>query len=262
MGQDHLITGYRDLQASTDEKSAGFFFLEKVLNARIALDLNTGTHEYDEEVNVYIGYLLMSLVTSDAFLKVKPYVSPYDADVRHYLDEHPGSRAQYCVYRENADFGLVSESLFLGYDHPGSYHRRVLSDRDDESRIALYYELAASALIHLTCANAALVHVLVSISDNIGEVIALLRKVAADYFEFIERISSGSLFHLEKDISRMADDTSYQRKLDEFLRQYADYMNAPTPERHSDLLAMVAELKKLNTGFCFDEGKLAVPPGL
>jgi|GEM_PF-1831576 len=255
MAEEKLIHGYHDIKDGP-QKSTAFYFLENVLHARIALNLGTGLHNYDEEVNIYIAYLLMSLMTSDAFIKTKPYISAYDDDVRRYLEIHPDMRSQYTVYRENADFGLISDSVFLGVEHAGSYHGRVLAGCDDGPRIALYYELAASALAHLTCANATLVHVLASIADNYDDVARLLRTVAADYFDFMEKLSDGEIFHLEREASAPAIKTAYEQRLDEFLKAYYDYTNTPSEQGRQQVLAIVAELKKLNAGFRFDESKL------
>ncbi len=256
MARKKLIRTYHDIEEGVREDT-NFFFLENVLKARIALDIGTGLHDYDEEVNVYVAYLLMSLVTTDALIRAKPYISAYDGDVRKYLEEHPGARNEYRVYRENADYGLVAETVFSGQEHPGSYYERVLSERDESGRIALYYQLAASALSHLTCANTTLVHVLASIADNYGDVEKLLRKVSKDYFELIERLSDGSLYHMQLEAAGIAAKNDYDRRLDEFLKAYYEYTLNPTEEGRRQVMGLVEGLRALNKDFNFDERKLS-----
>jgi hypothetical protein len=255
MARKKLVRGYHDLKDGSREETV-FFFLEHLLKARIALNLQTGLHEYDQETNVYIAFLLMSLLTTDAFVRVKPYISAYDADVRRYLENHPGLRNEYRVYKDNADYGLLAETVFLGYDHAGSYYGRVLSERDHGAHISLYYEQAASALAHLACANVTLVHVLSSIASNFEEIMLLVRKVAGDYFDFIERISKGELYHLQREVAKLAGKSEYDRVLDAFLEAYYEYTNEPSEVRRRKVLGLVAALKTLNENFNFDEGKL------
>ena len=187
-----LVNPFFDLK-STAIQETRFFFLNYVLKARADLHLESGLHANDQETNVYLAGLLSSLASSDAFLRQKEYVSPFDIDIRNYLDIHPGARTKYVVYRENADFGLVSRGIFKGYVHPGAYQKIVMSKSDPQGRIAVYYELAASALTHLQGSHASLVPVFCSIADNLQEILYILARAAGYYFDLMERITDGSL---------------------------------------------------------------------
>ena len=233
----------------------GAFFLEYVLKARTDLHLESGGHECDEELNVYVAGLLNSLVSSDSFLRQKPYISPFDADVQMWLASHPGLRNTFTVYRDNADFGLLLLGLFRGYVHPGSYHKIVLADQDKQGRVALYYELAASALTHLQGKHGSLIDVFEALSGHLNEIIRLLQHVSNEYFDLIERIPDGSFFHLERELNGAALRKQYEVKLDEFLKCYTVYKEQPTDEGKKQLLTLAEELKKLNADFKFD-GKL------
>ena len=87
-----IISSFYNLgEKQTQETS--FFFLEHLLKARAGLHMESGLHEYDQEINIYLMGLLNSLFGSDTFLKQKPYISPFDTDIRDYLETHP-------VYRD------------------------------------------------------------------------------------------------------------------------------------------------------------------
>ncbi|MBD3322356.1 MAG: hypothetical protein GF350_14745, partial [Chitinivibrionales bacterium] len=164
--------------AHGDEEKRDFFFLDNVLKARIDLNLETGCNgENDEATNVYLAGLLESLTQSGGVLAVKPYISPYDADVRAYLEKFPGTRNEFVVYKDNADFGLMSVSVFTGYEHEGSYYNKVLADRDESGRIAIYYELAAGALAHLQNSRVMLVDTFYYMAEHIDQVVQITRKV-------------------------------------------------------------------------------------
>jgi hypothetical protein len=241
---------------SAEGKEMNRFFLHHILSARIALDCSTGAHEHDEEVNVYLANLFVSCISAPLFIEPKPYISSYDLDIRRYLERHPGSRTEYRVYKDNADFGLIANGVFLGYHHPGSYHDRVLAGTNDMRRISLYYTMAASALLH--CRGAVtLIPVFYEIAGYIEEVVAILRRVAGEYFNFIERFSDATLYHLEKEMNEKAErEKPFEERLDEFLSLYSKYKKSPSALLKKKLCMMAEELKKQNSWFLFDKNKL------
>jgi hypothetical protein len=251
MSAGKILTPYFDLKEQSTGKS-GFFFLEHILKARIDLHLESGENEFDQELNVYIAGLMNSLVKSDSLLRQKPYISPFDNDVRQWLAAHPGLRNEYTVYRENADFGLVLSGLFSGYEHEGSYHHIVMSDHDEQGRIALYYELAASALAHLQGNNLSLIDVFETLAGHLDEILRILNHTAHCYFDLLERMSEGSVFHLERELDALDNKKKYDAKLDEFLKCYATYKDAPSQAGKEQLLLLARELKKLKSDFNFD----------
>jgi hypothetical protein len=201
---------------------------------------------------MYIASLLGSVATESRLILNKPYLSSYDFIIRSYIETHPGTRCEYQVYKDNADFGLIYNSFFSGYEHEGSYFQRVLSDRDENPRIAFYYKLAASALVHLRGVNNALVHVLYEIGKHIREIAAIIRKVAGDYFDIIGRLSEGSLFHLQKELDQAMQKSEYMKKLDEFLKLLSEYKAKALPELKEKIVGLVSDLKILSPRFSFD----------
>jgi hypothetical protein len=252
MEKPALPGSFFDLKNSEVQETR-FFFLNYVLKARADLHLESGLHENDQETNVYLAGLLNSLVTSDAFVRQKEYLSPFDMDICNYLDAHPGTRTRYIVYRDNADFGLVCRGLFQGYLHTGAYQKIVLPNDDPQGRIAVYYELAASALAHLQGSHAMLVPVLCSIADYLSEVVNIMARAAGYYFELMERISNGSMFHLERELNIMDKSKAYSTKVDEFLKAYGEYKSGPTEEGRRKLLALANECSLMNERFKFEE---------
>ncbi len=250
-----IITTYYDIYAAENEESL-YFFLEHLLKARIDLHMETGENAYDEEVNMYLANLLHSVLTSRFEITGKPYLSPFDIDVRKYINEHPGLRNEYIVYKDNADFSLVYDSIFLGFHHDGSYHDRVMPDEDIKPRIAQYYNFAASALGHLRGMHETLVQVLYALAQQIKEIAIIVRKAAGDYFNFIERLTTGSFYHLQKNIIRALDKNKYKEKIDTFLTLFKEYKTETSFELKQKLLDIVHEIKQLNPEFVFDEGIL------
>jgi hypothetical protein len=241
---------------SGEKEEVTYFFLEKILRARVSMHLETGGRSHDEAVNMYLAGLLRSVVCSGGVVCEKPYLSPFDFEVRHYLDDHPGTPTEFVVYKDNADFGLVAVGVFLGFRHPGSYHGRMMAKSDPVARIALYYHLAASALEHIRRTTLGLSEALNAMADHIAEIIRIIRTVAGDYFDLADHLSAGSLFHLEREAYLAGVEKSFKEEMDLFLKHYAEYRQAPTIENKQQVLHRVAALRKLDPDFRFDEAQL------
>jgi hypothetical protein len=252
MDNGRIIDPYYDLKKQS-VCPASFFFLQHILMARSDLHLESGYHEHDQEVNVYLCGLLNSLADTKSLTRSREYISSFDIDVRNYLDEHPGTRNEYIVYRDNADFGLIQEGVFQNDEHPGSYHHIVFEDTTRQERIGLYYELAASALTHLQGPHGALIPVFMSLAENMSDILKIVRRAAGYYFEMIERISEGSLFHLEREMNEKGMMKQYRELLDEFLNVYREYHRSPGEQEWLRLQKIAAELKTLNGNFRCDE---------
>jgi hypothetical protein len=255
-GKENIMSGqadtgaYRDLSTKSNERTQ-YFFLENILKARIELHLETSAGGYDEELNMYLADLLASLSGPSAFTENKPWVSPFDYEVHSYLNNHPDMRTEYEVYKENAEFGLAATSVFLEFHHKGSYWRRMIQNTSSTNRIGMYYKLAASALAHLRGSRATSVHVFLTLADHVGDASKIIRKISGECFEFIERLSIGSEFHLEKDLAGAGQAKLYSEKLDEFLRLYGECKVDPSQENRSEFELLSMELSNLNPAFKF-----------
>jgi hypothetical protein len=181
------------------------------------------------------------------------YISVFDVDVRRWLDEHPGLRNEYIVYRDNAEFGLLQEGVFQGDRHLGSYHHIVFPETSRQDRIGLYYELAASALAHLQGTHGPLVPVFNAIAGHMDEILKIVRRAAGYYFEILDRMSNGSLFHLEREMNEKGMMKQYQERLDEFLKVYGECRARPDSERKERLMTIARELAAMNEKFKFEE---------
>ncbi len=92
-----------------DEREESLFFLlDALLKSRLATGLET---EDDEDVNVYLSSLLHDFLDLSFQNTHGSVVSSYDSDVVEHV-ETDDARRRYRVYRANADYALLSVSLF------------------------------------------------------------------------------------------------------------------------------------------------------
>ncbi len=248
MGSNRNLSEWINLNNKESSKTS-YFFLEHICKARIDLHIDSGRHGCDQEINVYLAGLLTSLIASTAFIQQKPYISVFDHDIRNYLDTHPGLRNEFVVYRDNADYGLVSAGLFSGDNHRGSYHHIVIADQADLGKIALYYSMAASALTQLQGTHHSLVCVLDSMSKYLDEIYQILRYAAVTYFDMVEKVSDVSLYHLEMELAEEGKKILYREKVDEYLKLYSEYKTAPTEQLKIEINNVTRELENMNDQF-------------
>lgn len=232
------------------------FFLEQV--ERACKDMGGSSVDLDQpvEIKLYLSHLLTSITNEFHQFDPQPYVSSYDIDVQRYLEDHPGLRNEYTVYKANAEWGLCMVGIFLHILHAGSYHHHVLGQIDDRPRIALYYKLAASALMHLYGNRNPLCHVYLMVADNIERVSNLLRKVAGDYFDIMQRISDGTMFHLERSLAEDEKNRVINEKMDLFLKVLAEYRSTGDLRLRIRVRELTREIHALKEDFCFDESTL------
>jgi len=248
MNTGKMIEIFHDLKQKTFEET-NMYFLEHIIKARSDLHLDGSMRDSDEEINVYLAGLLSSFISSSAFTGQKSYVSIFDHDIRMWLDVHPGIRNEYVVYRENADFSLIALGIFHKHYHKGSYHKTVMQEYNNQGRIALYYSFAASALSHLQGSSALLVNVLDALSEHMNDVLRIMRLTAWKYFDIMDIISDGSMYHMERELAEEGKKKIYNQKVDEFLKMYTEYKNKPSAELIALIRIITEELHEMNPSF-------------
>jgi hypothetical protein len=86
-----------------------------------------------------------------------------------------------------------------------------------------------------------------------SEVLQIVRRAAGYYFEMLERITDGAMFHIEREMNEQGAMKVYREKLDEFLKLYGEYKSRPTIELKDRIMAITKELSAMNEAFRFEE---------
>ena len=119
-------TTYIDIE--NGERETVFFFM---LNAFLCARIDTANEsEGDEEVNVYMAYLLESLVDGTFYAEYGDSLAFTPLDVYAKANERDETRYKLDIYRRNADFRLIAFALFDGWGDHESRYRRNFTPRD------------------------------------------------------------------------------------------------------------------------------------
>ena len=210
-------TRYVDIESG--ERETVFFFM---LNAFLCARIDTANEsENDEEVNVYMAYLLESLVDGSFYANHGDRLAVTPLDVYAKVEESDEARFKLDVYRRNADFRLVAFALFDGWGDHESRYRRTITPKDsylDEAR--QYYGWASAFCSRLPSKYGALSVTLDKISGGFDCYVDVLNHMSSHYMHLLRRMTTGEMFHLEREAHEAALPEIEEQALDRLLDSY------------------------------------------
>jgi hypothetical protein len=184
-------------------------------------------------------------------VRVGGYLSTYDSTVFERAQRSRSHRYRYSVYKANADHLLMSIGVF---GNPEGRPRTALPAplrRDDGvfvSRAKAYYDFAAAYSLRVFGQRSAVCEVLDRLGSDLEKYIAILAHLRGVYFDFIERMSDGEIFHLQRDSAAAGAAALH----DEFLDRWSAYRRQPTAEGRALLLETVERLRQCDPEFKFE----------
>ena len=79
----------------------------------------------------------------------------------------------------------------------------------------------------------------------------ILSHMRGEYFNILERLSSGEVYHLERSIDRFETNRELKSLQDQFLDMYSDYLKSKDPELKNRLRELVKQIQKIDETFRF-----------
>lgn len=155
--------------------------LQMLLKARLDLKLDTGGHLYEEDVNAYLGGVLVSYIDPRYLQEINEVLSKYDMDLHQAIDKAGPDRIRmYRIYKVNADDLLVSLGIFHAMQGP----------RGDLGRIREYYACAAECQKRIYGKPTAVAEIQEKLSENAQRYLAVLTRTRREYLHFVSQIPS------------------------------------------------------------------------
>lgn len=232
-----LDTPYYVIPGSRPEGTFGAI-LEILLKTRVKLHLDTDEEAYDEDVNAYLGGLLVSYIDPQHLLAVSEVLSKYDMDIYQAVTRAQDRVETYRIYKANADDLLVSLGIF---------HRFWREEQGEVGRLRRYYDCASECQKRIYRKPTAVGLIQARISDETERYLTILSEARTEYLHFVEKFGDEQLEELTRRLER---DLPLKAKQDEFLDAYSAWVKEPgKPEARNRLLQTVEELKKLDPVF-------------
>ena len=170
--------------------------LEMLLKARLDLQMGADSDLYDEDVNAYLGGVLVSYIDPRYLQGVSEFLSKYNLDVHQAIDRAMPDRVQmYRIYKVNADDLLVSLGLF---------HRLWQEEKPQLVRIKQYYACASDCQKRIYGKPTALAEIQAKLSEGTERYLTILSQTRRDYMHFVQQVSDENW----ADFSRRLDQES------------------------------------------------------
>lgn len=166
--------------------------LEILLKTRLKLRMDADQREHDEEVNAYLGGLLVSYIDPEYLASIAPVLSPYDLDVYQAVEKASEDRVRgYWVYKVNADDLLVSLGVF---------HRIWQRDPNGIGRLKRYYAFASEYQRRIYGKQTTLADIQARLAEGPERYLAVLSEARRDYLSFVQQIGGSDCSELLRKI--------------------------------------------------------------
>lgn len=225
-----------------------YFMVRGLLSSRVELGLPTDGPPEEQDVNIYLAHLLGAYAESKYFLEVAPYLSDYDQELFARLRDSSNDRLKYRVYRTNADHLLISIGLFTPEDRASRPLWWQASPQNDWGRGQAYYDYAASFGSSVFGRHSGVSEVLGKLSVGFEKYVRILRHLRGEYLHFLDQLSVGELYHLQK----QAQSKGLEDLHNEFLDALRDYQREVSTEKRACLLALIQRIQTIDPHFHFD----------
>jgi hypothetical protein len=243
---------YYDMKGKHKEPTF-FFMLNCLLLTRVKNDLESSDNQFEQEINVYLANLLTAFANPSYIERLRPYLSEHDIEVFRRLERSNDARLKYTVYKANADFLLFSigvfdsageKSLPLGPEFRHGHQGQM-------GKAQTYYHFAFSYSKRLPAVGDTVAEVLEHLSKGFEKYVTILTYLRGEYFDIVQRISNGEIYHLTRSVEATGRRMRLERKQNEFLDAYMDWKSLGTDEAKGRVVSVAEELRSLDPAFTY-----------
>ncbi len=229
-----------------------FFMLNCLLCSRLETGNPSNQHYYDEDVNMYLTNLLCSFMKPEYHRRAKKYISRYDTSLFSKIEQSSDVRLKYTIYKTNADFLLISIGIFRNtYEKVDTSTLFRNSEEAHMGRAKTYYNFAYTYSQSMFKKTAGISEVLEKLSKGFERYVEILSHMRGEYFNILDRLSTGEVYHLEREIDKAQASKELKELQDRFLDKYSDYLKTHDVKLKTELDEMVREIRRLDDSFNF-----------
>ena len=236
-----------------DTQTSYFFMLNCLLHSRVHTGLESNSEFYDEDVNVYIAHLLNSYIDPAYLGRVSGYLAANESELARVLAEADDDRHRYNVYKANADHLLISVGVFdnVSEERPTRPAVMVTPKETYVGRAGAYYALASSYACRLNRGSSGISSTLGKLSEGIDTYVRILSYMRGEYLGLFRPYTPGELFHLDLTIKEIERGEALERRRDEFLDTYHEWLKTGESSLKRKLTEQARLLRELDPSFEF-----------
>ena len=245
---------YFNLKEVRHESALGFL-VERVLKSRIEMGFSQDPAAPDEDVNIYLAFLLLEATLPAFQERMERYASRRDTDIFKMVEESQDNTLKYHVYKTNADHLLFSLGIFQQVGSPVGPEAAFFekTKQSYEGYAKTYYQFA-SEYHHLIYRKVTGIGIVLNkLSRSFERYEQILLHLRKEYLNFYHTREEGFSKFL-KELDQLELRLKLHEKQDLFLDQYAQYLRTKDLFLKETLLATIKEIQTLDPSF--------VPPAL
>ncbi|UCG51952.1 MAG: hypothetical protein JSW58_17610 [Candidatus Latescibacterota bacterium] len=230
-----------------------FFVLNCLLYSRLEAGYPSNQEFYDEDVNVYLTNLLCSFMKPEYHRRAKRYLSRYDTSLFSRIENSTDARLKYTIYKTNADFLLISIGIFSNADarKPDTTQLFKNSEEAHMGRGKAYYQFAYTYSQSMFKKSSAISEVLEKLSTGFERYVEILSHMRGEYFNILDRLSTGEIYHLERSIDKDRATAELKTLQDQFLDLYSEFLRTKDPRLKEKVEQMAMEIRRIDDSFSF-----------
>lgn len=235
-----------------DEKkeSAIGFLVESVLKSRIQLGLQDNPNHSDEDVTIYLAFLLLEASYPSYNERIRQLTSPRNTDIFKMIQDSQDNYFKYLVYKTNADYLLLFLSIFQNKGGEGRGEGAFFdkSQSSYEGYATTYYQFASEydRLLHRKVT--ALGVILAKLSHSFALYEQILMNVREAYLRFLQT-QEAQFSQFLKELGALKELFHLREKQDLFLDAYSAYLKTKDPALKEKLFEVGKELERLDPSF-------------
>jgi len=235
-------------------ESSYSYFIDAWTRARSEVFASAEDSSPDEDVNIYVAYLLSGLAEGQYISDLRRCTSPYAHEVVAELVRCDDDLARYNVCKANADFLLLALGIFRGATRtlPLLPENPTASEQSLVRRARAFYFHAAALAGTLFGKNSAQARVLLKLATHFQRYLAVMRRVRDDALYIIPGLSHGEMYHLGRTVETVGEDMRRMRKWDEFLDALRLWELRPTDSNWTAVVSTGRELEKEDSNFSLE----------
>jgi len=119
-------------------------------------------------------------------------------------------------------------------------------------RAKAYYQFAYSYSQSMFRKATAVTEVLEKLSRGFERYVEILSHMRGEYFNILDKLSSGDVYHLERSIDKFTEDGELKTLQNEFLDLYSEFMRTQDGELKVRLRSLAKKIQQIDESFRFE----------
>lgn len=180
-------------------------------------------------------------------------MSRYDTNLFAKIEESNDVRLKYTIYKTNADFLLISIGIFNDGERPAAESATLFKNTEEAhmGRAKAYYNFAYTYSQSMFRRTSGIGDVLEKLSRGFERYVEILSHMRGEYFNILDRLSTGEVYHLERSIDKLEVSEELKVLQNKFLDAYSKYMRTKDGKLREKLRKLAKEIQRLDDSFDF-----------